>query len=123
MNFTRDHQSPLTIRKIEPGAITIGDEVVTDDVVIFRDEIRPAGVGSDIAELGEGELESLLAQKPELLILGTGSAPQHPPRELMFALARRGIGFEVMDTAAACRTFNILLAEGRDAAAVLKVGD
>ena len=46
-----------------------------------------------------------------------------PPRELVFALARKGIGFEAMDTPAACRTFNILIGEDRDVAAVLLIED
>jgi uncharacterized protein len=54
-----------------------------------------------------------------MLILGTGWRQCLPPRDLMFGLARRGIGLEMMDTPAACRTFNILIAEGRRPAAIL----
>jgi uncharacterized protein len=59
---------------------------------------------------------------PELIILGTGPTNVFPPRELVFALARRGIGLECMDTAAAARTFNVLSGEGRSVAAVLYNG-
>ena len=52
-------------------------------------------------------------------MLGTGSGHVIPPRELMFAFARKGVGLEVMDTRAAARTFNVLVAEGRQVAAVL----
>ena len=52
-------------------------------------------------------------------MIGTGWAPARPPRELTFAFARKGIGLEVMDTAAAARTFNVLANEGRRVAAVL----
>ena len=54
-------------------------------------------------------------------MIGAGWSPALPPRELTFAMARLGIGFEVMDTPAACRTFNILVAEGRRPAAVLVI--
>ena len=64
-------------------------------------------------------LEPLLESKPEIVVLGTGWTPVLPQRDLMFAMARRGIGFEVMDTSAACRTFNVLVSEGRRPAALL----
>ncbi len=119
MSFTRDQISALTIHQVEPGAIRIGDETVTESVLIFRDEIQRDVSLQDVAALQEQDLDELLAKGPEIVILGTGWKTQRPPRDLVFAMARRGIGFECMDTPAACRTFNILLSEGRDAAAIL----
>ena len=55
----------------------------------------------------------------DVILLGTGPANIFPPRDLVFAMARRGIGFEVMDTRAACRTFNVLVGEGRRVRAAL----
>ena len=55
-------------------------------------------------------------------VYGAGARQVFPPRELMFAFARRGVGLEVMDTAAAARTFNVLAGEGRKIAAVLYIG-
>ncbi len=71
------------------------------------------------AQLGESHLQPLLKLAPELIIVGSGPTGQFAPRELTFALARAGIGLEVMDTAAAARTFNVLAGEGRNLAAVL----
>ena len=56
---------------------------------------------------------------PPLLILGAGEAPMHPFIELGTGLRAHGIGFEVLSTAAACRTWNVLMSEGRAAAAAL----
>ena len=117
------HLSARTIHQVEPGAIRIGDETVTESVLIFRDEIQRDVSLQDIAALQEQDLDELLATGPEIVILGTGWKTQRPPRELVFAMARRGIGFEWMDTPAACRTFNILLSEGRDVAAILIIGE
>ncbi len=119
MNFTRDQTSAVTVRTVEPGAIKIGDETVTENVIVFRGEIQRGVAIDDVATLQEKELDELLARGPEVVILGTGWRAARPPRELVFAMARRGTGFETMDTPAACRTFNILLSEGRDVAAVL----
>jgi uncharacterized protein len=123
VSFTRDQISALTIRQVEPGAVQIGDETVTESVVIFRDEIQRGVSLEDVAALQEQDLDELLAKDPEIVILGTGWKTERPPRELVFAMARRGIGFESMDTPAACRTFNILLSEGRDAAAILLINE
>jgi uncharacterized protein len=123
MNFTRDPLSPVTVHQVEPGSITIGGEVIRQNVLIFRDEIQRDIAIDDAAALQEQDLEDLLAMRPEIVIFGTGWTAQRPPRELVFAMARRGIGFETMDTPAACRTFNILVAEGRDAAAILVIDE
>ncbi|MCH8072217.1 MAG: hypothetical protein IIA09_09730 [Proteobacteria bacterium] len=119
MNFTRDQMSAVTVRQVEPGVIRIGDDSIAENVVLFRDEIQRGISISSVAALQEQDLHDLLSRQPELVIFGTGWKPQRPPRELVFAMARHGIGFETMDTPAACRTFNILLSEGRDVAAIL----
>ena len=121
MGFTRDNSTAMSVRRVEPGAIAIGADTFTDDVLIFRDEIRHGVAIDDIATLSEEQLDELLPEGPEIVILGTGFRSRRPPRELVFAMARRGIGFETMDTPAACRTFNILKSEGRDVAAILIV--
>ena len=72
-----------------------------------------------VSELVEDDFETLLETKPEVIIVGTGLTNIFPPRDLVFAMARRGIGLEVMDTTAAARTFNVLVAEDRQVAAVL----
>lgn len=121
MKFTRDDTSSLTIRGIEAGAIRVGEETLTQSFALTADRIIENWSATDIPSLSPADLESLLAEQPEMIVLGTGSTQQFPPKELIFALARRGIGLETMDTAAACRTFNILVAEGRRPAAVLLV--
>ena len=123
MNFTRENTSAVSVRRVEPGAIGIGDDTITDNVVIFRDQIERGITIGPIADLAEADLKMILDETPEIVILGTGWQAQQPSRELTFAMARRGIGFESMDTPAACRTFNILLSEGRDVAAVLLIKD
>ena len=65
------------------------------------------------------DLALLIENGPALIVLGTGNQQLLPNRDLMFAMARRGIGLEVMDTPAAARTFNVLVSEGRSVAAVL----
>lgn len=119
MKFVREPGSAVTVRHVEQGKIKIGNEELTDNVVLFRDEIHRGWQPADINNPTSQDLSDLIAEKPEVIIFGTGWQTQLPPRELIFALARQGIGFEMMDTPAACRTFNVLVSEDRDAAAVL----
>ena len=63
--------------------------------------------------LESAHFEALLAHAPEVVIFGTGARQRFPHPRLTAALARARIGIEVMATGAACRTYNILMMEGR----------
>jgi len=69
--------------------------------------------------LDEASFETLATLSPELVIFGSGSRLRFPKPGLLKPLMARRIGFETMDTAAACRTYNVLLAEGRAVVAAL----
>jgi uncharacterized protein len=71
--------------------------------------------------LTEADFAALTEFKPEVVLFGTGSTLRFPHPRLTRALTDAGIGVEVMDTPAACRTFNILAAEGRRVAAAVLV--
>jgi uncharacterized protein len=120
MKFSLETPSTVTVRHVEQGLIRIGDESITETVVLFRDTVHRGIVSGDVGRLSVDDLSVLIEERPEIIIMGAGWQPRLPPRELVFALAREGIGFEMMDTAAACRTFNILISEGRDVAAILQ---
>lgn len=68
---------------------------------------------SDFAFIGE--------RKPEIVIVGTGATQRFPPRQLVRSLAASGAGVEIMDSKAACRTYNILVAEGRRVVAAILI--
>jgi len=123
VQFTREQNSAITVRQVEPGQLRIGNDLVRTNVLLTADrEIRKWAI-ENIEQLSESDLDAILEAAPEMIVVGTGWRSVFPQRELVFALARRGIGFETMDTPAACRTFNILINEGRRAAAALIVED
>ena len=107
------------IRSISVEEIRIGDHVFKHTIALTADAVIDGWPQKDVADLQESDFSSLLDTSPELIVLGTGVANIFPPRELVFAMARRGIGFEVMNTQAAARTFNVLAGEGRQVVAVL----
>ncbi len=119
MKFTREFSSVTTIRRVSGNAIVVGNNRFTETIALTPDGLVDDFSPPPLDELAISHFEILLEDEPELLILGTGARAVFPPRELTFAFARRRIGLEVMDTAAAARTFNVLAGEGRRLAAVL----
>jgi len=109
----------MTIRRVTNDAIIIGESSYTETIALTPEALIEGFSVPPVAELDVAHFEMLLATEPELVLLGTGSHNIFPPRELMFGFARCGVGFEVMDTAAAARTFNVLAGEGRRLGAVL----
>ena len=119
MKFTREMTMSLTIHSVSDGMIRIGENAYDRPIAMTLNAVIDSWPGKSIEELIEDDFGALFEAQPEVIVLGTGSGPIFAPRELMFAMARRGVGFEVMDTKAAARTFNVLAGEGRQVAAVL----
>lgn len=109
----------MTIEGVTELSITVSGTPYAQTIALTPDEVFTDWDPVPVAELTDSDIENLLGQLPEILLLGTGRTNIFPPRELMFAFARRGIGLEAMDTAAAARTFNVLSTEGRPVAALL----
>jgi uncharacterized protein len=74
---------------------------------------------ASVEGIGADHLAAILELSPEIVLLGTGRAFQFPEPRRLAPLHAARIGVEVMDTAAACRTYNILLGEGRNVVAAL----
>ncbi|HET7730097.1 MAG TPA: Mth938-like domain-containing protein [Usitatibacter sp.] len=72
-----------------------------------------------VEALQADHLAAIVALAPEIVLLGTGARFRFPEPSLLAPLYQAGIGVEVMDTPAACRTYNILLAEGRNVIAAV----
>ena len=119
LKFTRELTGTLTVQSVTASTITIDGMQYSQTVAITPEGIFDDWQAKPLADLDDSDFGTLLAQSPEIVLLGTGSKNVFPPRELMFAFARRGVGLECMDTAAAARTFNVLATEGRQVAAVL----
>lgn len=101
-----------------PGRFRISGQVYQEPVLVFPDEVRIWAV-SVVDQIDSQSLESAVEKQTEVLLVGTGPKMHMLPASLRKALRSRGVGIEVMDTGAACRTYNILMAEGRRVAAAL----
>ncbi len=92
---------------------------LTSSFIITRGQLITDWPVARFEDLSAASMEPLCQLDPELIILGTGSKLQFPATEITLPVHEAGIGLDVMDTTAACRTFNVLSAEGRHVAAAL----
>ncbi|MGD2081554.1 MAG: Mth938-like domain-containing protein [Chromatiales bacterium] len=102
-----------------PGRIRVGRVEYTRSLAVSPDRIIPDWGPDRAGDLTGGHFDALMTLLPEILILGTGPRQAFPDPAIYSRVLERQVGFEVMDTAAACRTYNILLGEGRRVVAAL----
>src|SRR5262249_31677613 len=93
-----------------------------ENLLVTPERIVTGGAAGGFEPLTEADFGALAALEPEVALLGTGATLRFPNPSLTRPLINAGIGLEVMDTPAACRTFNILAAEGRKVVAAVLVG-
>ena len=104
-----------------PGWVRVGQAEHRANVVLLPDAVIEGWAPNGFDALGEADFAALLAHEPEMVLLGTGDRQRFPHPRLLQSLSAAHVGVEVMDTRAACRTFNILVAEDRRVAAALVV--
>jgi uncharacterized protein len=101
------------------GGFHVSGAAYEGAILVFPDATQPWSVGS-LAEVTAESLAPVIARGTvQILLLGCGQRMQPVPLELRQALRRSGITIDAMDTGAACRTYNVLLAEDRRVAAAL----
>lgn len=108
-----------TVTAYGPGWIEINRQRFEGAVLVMPEGEIVAWHVDGFDALTADDLQGLLQYSPELVLLGTGSTQRFPHPRLGAALTRTGIGLDVMDTQAACRTYNILMSEGRHVLAAL----
>lgn len=102
-----------------PGYVEINKERHEANLIVFPDRIVTGWAPGGFDGIAREDFRSLLEWQPEIVLLGTGGSIRFPHPHLSADLTAARIGVEVMDVQAACRTFNVLAAEGRHVAAAL----
>ena len=101
------------------GHVSVNHQCHAGNLIVLPTELRPAWTTAKPDSLTEIDMAQLLELSTEVVLLGTGSRLRFPPAPLLRPFVTAGIGLEVMDLQAACRTYNILASEGRKVAAAL----
>lgn len=122
MRLTQDLPSGINvIRGYGAGEIRINDRRLRGSLLLTATEMLPEPSLSGIADLSAELAVRIIALEPELVLVGTGAKQCFPDAAFGAKLMRAGIGYEVMATGPACRTFNVLASEQRRVLAVLFV--
>jgi len=103
------------------GYVEVNKTRHTRSLVVSAERVIGDWPAEAVGALSADHLAAILELRPEIVLLGTGAAFTFPEPGLLAPLHKAGIGVEVMDTPAACRTYNILLGEGRNVVAALIV--
>jgi len=123
MKLHHSNQEGLNIIKAyTENSVTINEETFTQSIVVQANYLESAWQPQNIEELDSATIRELAKLDTEIILLGTGKQQRFPDRRLFIPLYDKSIGIEVMDTPAACRTYNILLEEGRTVTAALLIG-
>ena len=120
MKFTEDLGASTQnyITGIDSDHVVVQRKKINASYIIAPDALVEWTV-KDFTEITTEHIATIITLKPEVIILGTGDKHLIPDRTILKALVETGIGYEIMTTSAACRTYNILLAEDRRAVVAL----
>lgn len=113
----------LSITAYDAHWIEIDGRRLTQSLIVTPQRLIEHWSPQSFAALDEAAMETVAALDCPVVLLGTGSRQRFPSAAVLRPLWQRGVGVEVMDSFAACRTYTILMAEGRQVAAALIVGD
>ncbi len=122
MKFQPDTAAGVNvISRHEPQRLWVGGSVHAHSLLVpWVGEVQAWPVAA-LADLTEAHFLQILGLQPELVIVGSGARQRFLPAALLRPLLERRIGVETMDTPAACRTYNVLVSEGRAVVAALLV--
>jgi uncharacterized protein len=102
-----------TLRAVDPAGVTVNERRIERSFLLTTDTLVEDWSPRAVDDLVPADLEPVLALAPTLVLLGTGPRLRFPAPAVMAACLSRGVGIEVMDNAAAARTFTVLAGEGR----------
>lgn len=114
-------QGDYLIQRYDAASVTVNETIYSKSLIIGLNTLIPNWQPRQVTELTESNVQVILDLKPQLVIFGTGSRFVLPAKNIINAFHSRHIGFEFMDTPAACRTFVVLSAEGRKVIAALLI--
>lgn len=116
LEIPRDH---FFIRAVGETGIRVNDDYFKRPFIISGRRIVPEWHVESVGDINEESLQTVFDFDPEVVLIGTGATQVFLPPATQALFFRRNIGFEVMATDAACRTFNVLASEGRHVVAAL----
>jgi len=114
-----DNQAAFQIKAFKPGHIQVNEKIYTKSLIITPTKLIEDWPPQSAQEISSDMFNDIQSLQPDILLIGTGSTLVLLPPEIYGHLINQGIGVELMNTSAACRTYNALSAESRNVVAAL----
>lgn len=113
------NDSKYRIQSYHPNAAIIINRLAYSHSVLISAQHLSKWSPTSFEEITADSLEEILKLKTTIVLIGTGETLKFPQQSLLIPFMKAGVGFEIMNTSAACRTFEVLASEGRSVAAGL----
>jgi uncharacterized protein len=110
------------IRAYGKDFIQVNEQKVMHSLIVTPNQLIDPWPPHSLADLNEEHLQIILGLKPNIVLLGSGENLAFPDAALLNVFYQQKIGIEVMNNGAVCRTYSVLMSEGRDVAAALLIG-
>lgn len=112
------NQGELFVRKADANSVVVVDRTFTRSLILCAERVIEDFPVREVDQFDTLAIETILEQRPEVVLLGTGTRTIFPAPAVLAQFLKRGVGLETMDNAAAARTFNVLASELRRVTAV-----
>ena len=112
------NEQQLFVRHADSSTVRVVDREFRSSLVLGATRVIDDFAPRRVAEIDAQAVARVLEMQPDVVLLGTGARAEFPPPAVLAEFLKRGVGIETMDNAAAARTFNVLVSEGRNAVAV-----
>ena len=121
MKIELDSEFPTSnkITSYSDDSFIVKETIIKSNLIISKDHLIENWSVDTYNNLALQHLDEIIAWKPEIILIGTGKTPSFPNPELIAYAGSKNIGLEIMDTGAACRSYNLLVDEDRDVVACL----
>ncbi len=111
--------SRYRISGYQNDAVIVNEVLYRQSLLLSAEYLHHPWAANSVKDLSHDNLELIFSLKPEVVLLGTGTLQKFPAAKILTIFGQEGIGLEVMDNGALCRTFNILVAEDRAVVAAI----
>jgi len=124
ISLTQDFtEASFMITGFQPGCVMINNKAYSQSLVVSSDKLMIPWKVTHVDQLNENNLAAIFKAQPEIVLIGTGDQLIFPEPKILALFAQQKIGLETMNTSAVCRTYGILVAEGRKASAAIIFSD
>lgn len=117
LDFDQSGSIP-TISHYSENGIIIGTETMKTPFIACGEELLVENLPDNVTELSELHIDTVIGRNVDIIILGTGAKQIFPDAAILLPALKHGVGVEVMETGAACRSYNVLVGESRAVAGI-----